>query len=290
MSVENKKHQLRSMLAGKSTAELEELLALEATDLDAVGENAEYISTILEVIAERESTPEQDEAMTEKAWEDFQEYYDLRKQEEQKTDTDGEPPPDHRPKTEYRQQNPGSTRVLRYVLIAAVLTALLGNTVFGWNLFRAVARWTEETFCFLAGREPEDPEQGVMHPLQRSVEAKTETPAVPKWVPEGTEENGWPSKNERTDRFIVRASYTVGTREFSVQITVHDAPPESYDVLYQKNTALEEAYSSGGIIHYIMGNTETISAMWINNCVEGYIQGELTVEELRQMIDSIYEE
>jgi len=290
MSVENKKHQLRSMLAGKSTAELEELLALEATDLDAVGENAEYISTILEVIAERESTPEQDEAMTEKAWEDFREYYELRKQEEEKTDTDGEPPPDHRPKTEYRQQTPGSTRVLRYVLIAAVLTALLGSTVFGWNLFRAVAQWTEETFSFLAGQEPEDPEQGVMHALRWTVEDKTDTPAVPKWAPEGTEEKGLPSENKRTDRFIARASYTVGTREFSVQITVHDAPPESYDVLYQKNTALEEAYSAGGIVHYIMGNTETISAMWTNNCVEGCIQGDLTVEELRQMIDSIYEE
>ena len=122
MSVENKKHQLRSMLAGKSTAELEELLALEATDLDAVGENAEYISTILEVIAERESTPEQDEAMTEKAWEDFQEYYKLRKQEQLQTDKDEEAPRDHRRKTEYRQQTPGGARVLRYVLIAAVLT------------------------------------------------------------------------------------------------------------------------------------------------------------------------
>lgn len=290
MSVENKKHQLRSMLAGKSTAELEELLALEATDLDAVGENAEYISTILEVIAERESTPEQDEAMTEKAWEHFQEYYELRKQEQLQTDKDEEAPRDHRRKTEYRQQPPGGARVLRYVLIAAVLTALLGSTVFGWNLFWTVARWTEETFCFLAGREPEDPEQGVMHALRWTVEDKTDTPAVPKWAPEGTEANGWPSENSRTDRFIVRAAYAVGTREFSVQITVHDAPPESYDVLYQKNAALEEAYSSGGIIHYIMSNTETISAMWTNNCVEGYIQGELTVEELRQMIDSIYEE
>lgn len=290
MSVENRKHQLRSKLAGKSTAELEELLALEAADLDAAEENAEYIAAILEVIAERESTPEQEKELTEKAWEDFQEYYDLRKQEEQKTDTDGEPPPDHRPKTEYRQQTPGSARVLRYVLIAAVLTALLGSTVFGWNLFRAVARWTEETFSFLAGQEPDDPEQGVMHTLRWTVEDKTDTPAVPKWAPEGTEANGWPSKNERTDRFIARAAYTVGAREFSVRITVYETPPESYIGIYQKDAAAEEEYWAGGICHYIVENNESISTMWVNGCVEGYIQGELTVEELRQMIDSIYEE
>ena len=289
MSVENKKHQLRSMLAGKSTAELEELLALEATDLDAVGENAEYISTILEVIAERESTPEQDEAMTEKAWEDFQEYYELRKQEQLQTDKDEEAPRDHRRKTEYRQQTPGGARVLRYVLIAAVLTVLLGSTVFGWGWFRAVARWTEETFCFLIGQETADSEQGPLHLLQRTVSDKTDTPAVPKWAPEGTERNGWPSENERTDRFIARAAYTVGTREFSIRITVYNTPPESYDVVYQKNTTFEEAYSAGGIVHYIMGNTETMSVMWANSCVEGHIQGELTIEELHQMIDSIYE-
>ena len=81
MSAENKKQQLRSMLAGKSTAELEELLALEAADLDAAEPNADFIATVLEVMAERESA--QDEELTEQAWKDFQEYYSLRNQEEE---------------------------------------------------------------------------------------------------------------------------------------------------------------------------------------------------------------
>ena len=93
MSAENKKQQLRSMLAGKSTAELEELLALEAANLDAAEPNADYIATVLEVMAERESA--QDEEMTEQAWEDFQEYYSLRKQEEAETDSEEEAPHDH---------------------------------------------------------------------------------------------------------------------------------------------------------------------------------------------------
>ena len=286
MSVDNKRQQLRSMLAGKSTAELEELLALEATDLDAEP-NADFISTVLEVIAERESV--QDKETTEKAWEDFREYYSLRKQEE--TDNGEETPHDHRCKTEYRQRSPKRSRVFRYVLVAAVLTVLLCGTAFGWNFFRAVADWTEETFHFLTGQERKgQEEQNVFYLLQKAIEKIIDTPAAPQWAPEGSTANGAPKESGRTDRFSVFASYTVENREFTVLITIHDMPPETYIGTYQKDATIEEEYSAGGICHYIVGNNETISAMWVNGRTEGHIQGELTLEELQQMIDSIYEE
>lgn len=291
MSAENKKQQLRSMLAGKSTAELEELLALEAANLDEAEPNADFISTILEVISERESTQEQDSEMTEKAWEEFQEYYSLRKQEETETDSHEEAPHDHRRKTEHRQRSPKLIRVIRCGIVAAVLVVLLCGTAFGWNFFQAVADWTEETFHFLTGQERQTLEQEDVYRRQRlSVEKRTDVASVPNWSPEGTERNGWPSENERTDRFVVRAAYTVGTREFSVRIIIHDTLPKTYDVTYQKDATTEEEYFSGGIYHYIVGNNKTLSAMWVNGYVEGHIQGELTLEEMRQMIDSIYEE
>ena len=289
MSAENKKQQLRSMLAGKSTAELEELLALEAANLDAAEPNADFIATVLEVMAERESV--QDQEMTEHAWEDFQEYYTLRKQEETETDNDEEAPHDHRRKTEHRQRSPKLIRVIRIGVVAAVLVVLLCGTAFGWNFFQAVADWTEETFYFLTGQERQALEEEDVFKHQRLlVDARSDMPSIPCWYPEGTVANGLPKETGRTDRFVVRAAYTVGTREFSVQIIIHDTPPEIYIGTYQKDATIEEEYSAGGICHYIVGNNETISAMWVNGNVEGHIQGELTLEELQQMIDSIYEE
>ena len=289
MSAENKKQQLRSMLAGKSTAELEELLALEAANLDAAEPNADFIATVLEVMAERESV--QDQEMTEQAWENFQEYYSLRKQEETETDNDEEAPRDHRRKTEHRQRSPKLIRVIRIGVVAAVLVVLLCGTAFGWNFFQAVADWTEETFHFLTGQEGQAPEDNDVFRHQRlSVEKKTEVSTVPSWSPVGTEANGVPKETIRTDRFSVFASYTVENREFTVLITIHDTPPELYTGTYQKDATVEEDYYAGSICHYIVGNNETVSAMWVNGCVEGYIQGELTVEELQKMIDSIYEE
>jgi len=289
MSAENKKQQLRSMLAGKSTAELEELLALEAANLDAAEPDADFIAIVLEVIAERESA--QDEEMTEQAWEDFQEYYSLRKQEETETDNDEEAPCDHPCKTEHRQRSPKLIRVIRIGIVAAVLVVLLCGTALGWNIFQVVADWTEETFHFLTGQaNPGIEELDVFHFLRLSVQSKTEVPAIPNWAPDGATQNGLLKESGRTDRFVVRAAYTVGTREFSIRITIHDTPPETYIGTYQKDATIEEEYSAGGICHYIVGNNETISAMWANGNVEGHIQGELTLEELQQMIDSIYEE
>lgn len=287
MSAENKKQQLRSMLAGKSTAELEELLALEAADLDAAEPNADFIATVLEVMAERESA--QDEELTEQAWKDFQEYYSLRKQEE--TDKVEEAPRDHRRKTEHRQRSSKIARVIRIGVVAAVLTVLLGSTALGWNIFRAVADWTAETFHFLTDQERQiHSEEDVYRKQRLRVEKRTDVPAVPNWFPKGTTTSGMPKETIRTDRFSVFASYTVENREFTVLITIHDTPPELYTGTYQKDATVEEDYSAGGICHYIVGNNETISAMWVNGYVEGHIQGELTLEELQQMIDSIYEE
>ena len=86
MSADNRKQELRSMLEGKSTAELEELLALEATEFDAAGPNVDLITAALEVIAERENTKEHDAQLTEQAWKDFQEYVILKEQESSESD------------------------------------------------------------------------------------------------------------------------------------------------------------------------------------------------------------
>jgi len=292
MSADNKKQELRSLLAGKNTAELEELLALEATEFDAAGPDVDYIAAILEVIAERESEENRnnDMEMTETAWEDFQEYYSLKKQEELETDTDGETPRDHRRKTEYGQKPRKISRVLRYAVIAAAVVVLLCGTALGWNFFQAIADWTEETFYFLTGQEKEETfGSDPFVSLRSIVESKTDTAVVPTWAPVGTEENGSPKKTDRENRTVVLASFLSGKREFTIQIIVHDTPPEAYIGTYQKDATIEEEYTVGGISHYIVGNNETLSTMWINGCVEGHIQGELTLEEMRQMIDSIYE-
>ena len=49
-----------------------------------------------------------------------------------------------------------------------------------------------------------------------------------------------------------------------------------------------EPYYVNHVPHYIMENMGRRTAAWQNGNTENAIQGDLTVEELKQMIDSIY--
>jgi len=292
MPVDNKKQELRSMLAGKSTAELEELLAMDFTETETAEPDVDYMTTILEVIEEREGQTEQYREETAAAWQDFKEYYRLRKQEELlETGVTEEPSHDHHRKTEQGQSTRRSHHALRFAAVAAAVVVVLCGTAFGRNIFRVIADWTVETFHFMTGQEQgESPEQDVFEHLRRTVASKTDTPAVPRWAPGNTVEDGKFNIIDRKDRCVVHMTYSAGGRAFTVQMIIHNTIPDEYTITYQKDSTIEEEYRAGGITHYIMGNRDNLCAMWINGCVEGYIQGNLTLEELQRMVDSIYEE
>ena len=75
-----------------------------------------------------------------------------------------------------------------------------------------------------------------------------------------------------------------------MRYTVYDVLPGELTATYQKDASLKLTYSAGGIDHYIMENYDNLSVSWVNGTVEGHIQGDLTLEEMKAMLDSIYEE
>ena len=291
MPADNRKLELRSLLAGKSTEELEELLALDfAEDKKCV--DAEYISTILEVIEEREQSKEERTNETERAWKEFQAYYtQADPQEELEAGRFEKPTHDHRRKTENSQKSQNRASVWRISVVAAVLTVLLCSTAFGWNIFQIIAEWTEETIGFLTGQiVHEIPKLEALSQLRDAVELITDVPVVPKRAPEGTVEYGNFSVAERNNRCSVGQGYIAGDRRFSIRIIVYTDIQDIPFNTYQKDTTIYEEYTVNDITHYIVGNNDNLSAMWTNGNLECHIQGDLTLTELRQMIDSIYEE
>ena len=291
MSADIKKQELRSLLASKSTEELEKLLIMDfAEDQGVLGD--EYISTILEVIEEREKSEEYRKRETQNAWNEFRTYcIQAEAQEKLEADNDEKLNLDHQHKTEYCQKSRKRTSVWRIGVIAAAMVVLLCGTAFGWNLFQVIADWTEDVLYFLTGHErTEDWNTDVFILLNNYVERYTDVPVVPRWAPEGTQELEALSINERNNRCAVGQGYIIGERMFSIRIIVYPTMHDSQLNIYQKDATVCEEYVVNGITHYIVGNNDNLSAMWINGSVEGHIQGDLTLEELRLMIDSIYQE
>lgn len=291
MPADNKKLELRSLLAGKTTEELEELLALDFAE-DNAKPDADYISTILEVIEERENNTEERNKETLAAWNEFQVYRkEAESQELLEAGKSEEPTPDHRRIIEYRQKSRKRGSAWRMGIVAAVLAVLLCNTAFGWNLFQAIAEWTVETFYFITGREiAEVQTSDAFSHLHNSVGLYTDVHCVPQCAPAGTQELGTLNVNERNNHYSIAMGYTTGDSTFTIQIIVYKEVPDSYYGVYQKDASIQEEYVAGGIKHYIAGNIENLSCAWTNGNVEGHIQGNLTIDEMKQMINSIYEE
>ena len=291
MPADNKKLELRALLAGKTTEELEELIALDFAE-DKANLDADYLSTILEVIEERENSTEERSKKTLAAWNEFRAYREeAESREVLEAGKSEEPTHDHRRIIEYRQKPRKHSTALRLIAVAAAAMILLCSTAVGLNIWQVIVEWTEETFFFLTGQErtnalsTEDLER-----LRTHVSELTDIPVVPRYAPVGTQEVGALNVNERADRCSIGMGYKAGDRTFTIFISIYKDIPDNYCGVYQKDMSIQEEYVAGGVTHYIAGNLNNLSCAWTNGNVEGHIQGNLTIEEIRQMINSIYEE
>ena len=295
MPVNETKKQLCAVLAEKSVEELEELLALEFSEEEGFEPDVDYITEIMEVIREKEPPTEDKQAESESAWSEFQEYLQARSAETPETGIDGAPSnSDHSCNSNMRQiSRKKPTRILRYIIAAAAILVLLCGTTYASHqgLFRALAAWTAETFGFLMpGQEEPVTEDDPFANLRLEVENLTDTPAVPKWAPEGTEILEEVVVFGREDRTRIAGRFGAADKEFTIRIIVHGTSPENYTGTYQKDEETEDIYEAGGIVHSIMDNHDNVSVSWLNGCVEGHIQGNVSLDQLKDMIDSIYKE
>ena len=61
--------------------------------------------------------------------------------------------------------------------------------------------------------------------------------------------------------------------------------------VFEKDGSEVICYSKGGYLHYIMSNLSQFTAVWmVDNTTMCYIYGDVTLEEMEKIIDSIYGE
>ena len=281
-----------------STEELEKLLA---QDFAATGEeepDVDYIMAIMGVIKEREmAAGHQTTVDVDVAWKDFQEEYQGQAAAFDRTIQRETESSDHL-KIQPAQTPRKKTRAFRFVLVAAIIVVLLCGTATGFGrVFQAVVNWSAETFGFASPYEEESTDtavqEDVYEELRLTVTKYTELPVIPQWAPEGTAVavDAGARVTERKGVVKISGNYKVGDGEFAISIHIHNETPPKYTVSYQwDEDQTNIKYEVNGLEHEIVHNYEHYIAAWTNENVECIIQGELSVEELEQMIDSIYEE
>lgn len=280
-----------------STEELNNLLAQDFAAMDEEGPDVDYIMAIMEVINKREQAAEH-QSDVDAAWKEFQEQYQGQAAAFDRSnycETDSS----HRDQPSSTSPSPKKTHTLRLLLIAVIMIALLGGTASGFGrVFQAVVNWTAETFGFESPYGEKASSEAIVHAdpyvsLRSAIAEYTDLSIVPNWAPKGTvkADDIGVQKTERKESVLLLGSYQIGTRQFIIRIQIHDENPPKYKDSYQwDNSYTTIAYNAGRISHDIIHNAETAAAAWTNENVECMIQGDLSVEELETMIDSIYEE
>ena len=266
-----------------ATEELEEILRLDAEAPDGQASDGELLFYVMGVLAERKRNSVNPGNTAQEAWESFKENY-LPIEEDDLEHTQEAAPPAKSART-------WLPRLIAAAALVAILISIpVAASAFGWqDIWNAVAKWAKETFSFVSdnqtGTEVPEPSDGNSYKsLQQALEeANDRSDIVPTTLPERYILQQV-IVNESPMRRIYGAHYKSG--EASLKITVQaylEADPEKVEI----NEELLEIYQASGVEYYIFSNFDQLRAVWTVDSYECYISGELTIEEMKMMIDSI---
>jgi len=192
--------------------------------------------------------------------------------------------------------------------IAAILAALLvlasvAAAAAGYGLLELLIHWTAEQFTLAPGQidyaDPDDlhiPEEpGEYASIQEALSAYGfDRPVVPRCLPDGfvLEELIVDDQTFGGSSIVFFATYSRGEdcliQEVTVYLERENREHDSFGHL-QKDEGVPIPYEAGGITHFLSTNAGWPVALWANGPAECAVSGDITMEELKAMLDSIYE-
>lgn len=260
-----------------STEELEEILRLDAQTPEEQESDTEMILYVMEVLAARKRNNGHTRKIALEAYESFKQNYMPEVDDSGTT---------HKIPTKTRITFPRWLRSL--TAAAAVLAILLVGSVttkaFGVDIWEAVVKWTQETFHFGEWGNPDANNDFPYASLQEALaKGRINISLVPTWFPNGYELVDIIVEHKPL-QIAYKAKYEYGDQV--IRITVQDYL-DGEPLYVEQSDGLVEEYKVAGVTYYLFSDINVVKAVWINGSYECNIFGNVTIAELKQMIDSI---
>lgn len=197
---------------------------------------------------------------------------------------------------EKRHSNRLFVRALPFAAALMLLLSSITAQAFGMNVFSVIARWTAEIFRLDGGSTPYATvslrplavdEEATYQSLEEAMEAfGIRAPLAPKEIPERFElVKVWAVNRE--SGILIYADYQSEDGEF--QIRYNEAETQDFNTLEKENSVMV-SYIEGGIEHKLISDLGRYKAIWRNGDFECKITGDLSEQEMKTAIDSIYQE
>lgn len=205
-----------------------------------------------------------------------------QKPEADETAARSEPVPVRKPRRQIRG-------LLRVGLIAAALVALLaGVTVaasaMGYNLWGWIPEWTDEDVRFVAETPVQTPGEDDLKDIPMVLASLGITePLYPTWLPEDMAR----TETKAIERpLFLQEKYQGNNRRLIITISPISGPETT---VYQKEVTTSIEYLVGNTMHYFFTNSDNIQATWYTESYTVLIDGNISLDEMKKIIDSVYE-
>lgn len=282
-------------LAKISTEELQRILREDfESENERTAENDEFITKVMEVIEEREkSDPSAPTFDPVAGWEAFQKNYCPTEEAPILLCDDAQLEminQQHRViRNAQRNSAKGPARHIKKIALVAAaigvfMSLLVAAQAVGFDVFGAMARWTDETFHFVASPTQNREVVDLCSALE---EQGIPTEYAPTWLPDGfiAEE----PQVTKTKRYTaVSARFSDGKNAILFSVTRYDSK-DSIDLTeYEKKRGDAIPYMNGRQLFYIFENTDRVSATYYD--AEQLIVdvfGQISTDDMKSIIDSI---
>lgn len=290
-----------AILSRLSTQKLEEILRndLASPESDS-GDMAHYI---MEVIEKREKMVPESEVETERAWQEFQQLYNT-------ADGIGRslcPIKEKIDNNEKVLQNapPKRYRLRRTVLIAAIIAIVfvfLVPSAFGYEGLREmIGQWTDAVFRFhetdtsntkqqeIPFEEPSSENNSSYSNIRMALaDYAIPNTLIPEQVPDGFilqsvdvfERPEWGQTE-------LQVYFQKEEKSLTFSFICCEEPVSSN---YEKDSSVVEEYVSNGMTYYFFDNIDQKVVAWYDDCFECSIYGDISVDDLKNIVDSIKKE
>lgn len=261
------------------TEALEAILRLDAEAPEEQESDTELLLYVMGVLANRRRNTDITGNTAQQAWESFQKNY-----------LDEECLEDMQEPKKNRIAAPWLRRLTAAAAVIVLVVCLpLSANAFGWeDIWNIVARWAKETFSFMSEneerREPSSGYNGEYATLQDVLLANNRNADI---IPISVPERFVLDKIEKdiTPAWeTYRANYIDGDDELRIKVQIHTA-------IHQQSVEIEEdileVYISNGTEFFIFENMQQIQVLWVKDSYECTISGDISIDDAKEMIDSI---
>lgn len=273
-------------LTSLDMTQLEALLKTDYSGSMSQQASEAFIDAIIEVMLDKErKEPSGRFPDTEKAWTDFQTYYNAPGRKRPQLSPVPAAPAVLPSKTA-RSHRTG--RLLRRcaavaAIIGLFMVLLVAAQAAGLDVFGSMARWTDETFHFVVA--PAGDETAELRAALR--EQGIPEAYAPTWVPEGFHAEE-PIVSVSNDIVLIFNYFSNGEEKFQYAIAQLSGQGFLPTISYEKDLNNVIPYSNTHQVFYIFDNLESCVATWSDGeNLTIMISGQLSVEEMKSILDSI---